>query len=195
MLIALLPGSRKGEIRRHLPYLRDAAELLRDRVTGTELRFVLALPPGASFRERFSSPSIQVLEGHTWDVLACSDLALAASGTVTVEACILNTPMVTFYRVNALSWLLGKLLVRVPFFSMVNLIAGREVVPELIQSNMTADRLAGEAERLLTDEASRRRMQQDLAGVAAQLSGDRNPMEAAASIVSEFLQKELVHVS
>ena len=195
LLIALLPGSRKGEIRRHLPYLRDAAELLRDRVTGSELRFVLALPPGASFRERFSSPSIQVLEGHTWDVLACSDLALAASGTVTVEACILNTPMVTFYRVNALSWLLGKLLVRVPFFSMVNLIAGRRVVPELIQGDMTADRLAREAERLLTDEASRRRMHDDLAGVAAQLSGDRNPMEAAASIVSEFLQKELVHVS
>ena len=104
-------------------------------------RFILALPEGSRAHEfvKFSGTlfraSIQVLEGETWDVLACADLALAASGTVTVEACLLGTPMVTFYRVNRLSWLMGRLLVRVPFYSMVNLVAGRRVVPELIQSD------------------------------------------------------------
>ena len=100
-------------------------------------------PDLANFRERFSRSSIQVLEGQTWDVLACADLALAASGTVTVEACLLNTPMVTFYRVNRLSWWMGRFLVSVPFYSMVNLIAGRRVVPELMQERLSGTRAGG----------------------------------------------------
>ena len=96
--------------------------------------------------------------------MACSELALAASGTVTIEACLLNTPMITFYRVNGLSWVLGKLLVRVPFYSMVNLVAGRKVVPELIQGGMTAQRLAAEASSLLNDGDARRQMREDLRG-------------------------------
>jgi lipid-A-disaccharide synthase len=189
-LIALLPGSRHGEIERHLPILLEAA-----RRTGLQTcSFIAALPPrmAENFRERFLAASIQVQEGQTWDVLACSDLALAASGTVTIEACLLNTPMVAFYRVNRLSWLLGKLLVRVPFYSMVNLVAGRRVVPELIQSDMTADKLAAEALSLLehTNE-----MRKELAWVAAKLSGPGDPMEAAASVVTELLEKEMVHAS
>ena len=194
-LVALLPGSRRGEIERHLPYLLGAVNDLCRRNETRDLRFVLGLPHKANFRERFSVTSIQVLEGQTGDVLACSDLALAASGTVTVEACLLNVPMVTFYRVNGLSWILGKLLVRVPFFSMVNLIAGRRVVPELIQDGMTAQSLAAEAQRLIESDAVRAAMRKDLADVAGRLSGHTNPMEVAASVVSQFLQKEIVHVS
>ena len=75
-----------------------------------------------------------MIEGESWDAMAHAELALAASGTVTVEAALLGTPMVTFYKVTPPSWLAGKLLVDVPFYSMVNLIAGRAVVPELMQS-------------------------------------------------------------
>ncbi len=137
-------------------------------------------------------------------MLACSDLALAASGTVTIEACLLNTPMVAFYRVNGLSWLLGKLLVRVPFFSMVNLIAGRQIVPELIQRDMTPQRLADEACLLLNDGPARQRMRSDLAETARRLAaaGDPidiaaagDPIDIAAMAAAEFLDKELVHVS
>src|SRR5581483_4535862 len=99
----------------------------------------------ASFQERFSAASIKIIEGQTWDVLACADVALAASGTVTVEAALLGTPMVTFYRVTGLTWRLGRRLVRVPFYSMVNLIAGRRVVPEIMQNDLTGERLAGQA--------------------------------------------------
>jgi lipid-A-disaccharide synthase len=196
-LIALLPGSRQGEIERHLPILIEALAQVSQPVSA-----ILALPPGmgARFKERFSGSSIQIQEGQTWDVLACADLALAASGTVTIEACLLNTPMVTFYRVHGLSWVLGKLLVRVPFYSMVNLVAGRKVVPELIQAALTPQRLAAEACSLLSDDEARRRMREDLAGVARSLSGPNDPMptdpmEAAASAVFEFLDKEMVHVS
>jgi lipid-A-disaccharide synthase len=208
-LIALLPGSRTGEAARHLPILLDAVERLRC-VAKPVPRFIIAVPPGtvrldttlgSSFRERISSASIQLLEGKTWDVLVCADVALAASGTVTVEACLLGTPMVTFYRVNNLSWWMGKALVRVPFYSMVNLVAERRVVPELIQNQMTAESLAREALALLENEAAREKMRRDLAEVAGKLSGPEDPLEVAAALVEKHLAEkhltteEMVHVS
>ena len=198
-LIALLPGSREGEIARHAPILCEAFRRIceEQKSAGRNTRGILALPNGigSKFRERFSNPSIQVQEGQTQDVLACSDVALAASGTVTIEACLLRTPMVTCYRVNGLSWILGRFLVHVPFYSMVNLVAGRKIVPELIQGDMTAQQLADEACGLLNDDEARRRMTERLAEVAARLSGPEDPMEAAAFAVAELLDKEMVHVS
>ena len=83
-------------------------------------------PPGPRyFRERIGSAPIQVIEGENWDAMAHADLVLAASGTVTIEAALLGTPMVTFYRVTPASWMVGRPLVNVPFYSMVNLVAGR----------------------------------------------------------------------
>ncbi len=207
-LVALLPGSRPGEIERHLPVILRAIERIEAVLEkdGPRICPILALPPGlcaslgAKFRERFSASSIQIREGQTWDVLACADLALAASGTVTIEACLLNTPMVAFYRVNGLSWILGKLLVRVPFYSMVNLIAGRQIVPELIQRNMTPQRLADEACMLLTNDTARGRMRADLAETARRLAGppdrlENDPLEIAATLAAELLDKEMVHAS
>ena len=204
-LIALLPGSRTGEAARHLPVLLETVERLRASVKG-KLNFILAVPPGtiptgSTFRERISGASIQLLEGKTWDVLASADLSLAASGTVTIEACLLGSPMVTFYRVNNLSWWMGKALVRVPFYTMVNLVASRQVVPELIQDAMTPEHLAREALQILQNEPKREAMRRDLAGVARELSGSEDPMEVAASVVEKYLtgkhlaKEELAHVS
>ena len=203
-LVVLLPGSRTGEAARHLPVLLDAVESLRARAKDMP-RFILAVPPGtvppgSSFRERISSASIQLLEGKTWDALVCADVALAASGTVTIEACLLGTPMVTFYRVNNLSWWMGKALVRVPFYSMVNLVAERRIVPELIQDQMTAENLAREALALLENDDRREGMRRDLAEVARKLWGSEDPMEVAAALVGKhlvekhFAKEEMVHV-
>jgi lipid-A-disaccharide synthase len=210
LLVALLPGSRTGEAARHLPLLLEAVERLRAGAKSLP-QFILAVPPGtiplgSNFRQRISSASIQLVEGKTWDVLACADVALAASGTVTIEACLLGTPLVAFYRVNNLSWWMGKALVRVPFYSMVNLVAERRIVPELIQDQMTAASLAGEALALLENTAAREEMQRDLAEVAGKLSGahdgvGENPLEVAAGFVDEYLaakqstKEEMVHVS
>lgn len=197
-IVALLPGSRQGEVKRHLPALIDAARQIAER---HPVAFVLALPAGfspalsteaATFSEPIRGSSIQVVEGYTWDSLAHADLALAASGTVTVEAALLGIPMVTFYRVNALSWILGRWLVRAPFLSMVNLVAGRGVVPELIQGEMTGERIAGEATRLLESETVRSAMRADLAKVAAKLASDRDPMETAAEWVEKVASEKPV---
>jgi lipid-A-disaccharide synthase len=193
-LVAVLPGSRRGEAARHLPILLDAVDrLYREQA----LNFVLpasAIAGAGFFRERIGSSPVRVIEGESWDAMAHADLALPASGTVTVEAALLGIPMVTYYRVTAPSWVMGKLLVRTPFYSMVNLIAGRRVVPELMQGAMTGEALAREASRLLTDAAARAEMKKGLAEVAQKLAG-HDPAPLAASIVQEVLEGHVAHVS
>jgi len=194
-IVALLPGSRKGELAKHMPILLEAIPLIRKRHPVT---FVLPLPAGFGLQNtRFWKPveaeSIKVIEGHTWDALAQAELALAASGTVTIEGAMLGTPMVTFYRVNALSWYLQRWRVRTPFLTMVNLVAGRQVVPELIQDQMTAERIAAEACRLFDDAGARDSMSAGLAGVAKDLASDRDPMETAADWVERVLSGDAVH--
>jgi len=186
-LVALLPGSRPGEVARHLPILIQGVTAIRRKHSITP---ILALPPGfvlsPTLRERIDAASIQLSIGHTWDVLAQSELALAASGTVTIEAALLGIPMVTFYRVNALSWIVGRRLVRAPFLTMVNLVAGRQIVPELIQREMTPGRIAAEACQLLEDSSRRAAMRAGLAEVSEHLKTGRDPMEVAADDIERL---------
>lgn len=186
-LVALLPGSREGEATRHLPILDDTIRIMSRR---EDLVFVWGAAPKlrSLFHNRISPPSIQVCEGRSWDLLAACDVALAASGTVTMEAALLGAPMVTFYRVTPVSWLLGKLLVRTPFYSMVNLIAERMIVPELMQNEATGEALAAEAMRLLEDAIVRERQQNGLAEVAARLRTAHDPMEWAAELAANYLR-------
>lgn len=190
-LVALLPGSRHDEAARHLPVLLEAAGLIRREVPA---QFVWAAPPGGfpmprspALLEPIRRFSIQRIEGASWDVLAAADIALIASGTATIEAALLRTPMVTFYKVSRLTWLLGRPFVRVPYYTMVNLIAGRAIVPELIQNEVRGERLAGEALRLLREPEARAVMQSALAQVSAQLTAGENPMARAASLIHEHL--------
>ena len=185
-LIAVLPGSRRGEALRHIPELVRAAEILSKQ---RDVTFLLAASPAcgaALFEKPLRGSRIRAVEGEAWDVMAHSDVALSASGTVTVEAALLGTPMVTFYRVTGLSWALGRFLVNVPFYSMVNLIAGRRVVPELMQGAMTGGRIAAEAGRLLNDDRERGTMKIELARVAAKLGMKVDPIVLAACEVQKL---------
>lgn len=195
-VVVVLPGSRRGEIARHLPVLMNAVKLLgADRAT-----YVVAAPFGFSSSNPFffhdrtwtsgagAPVQLKVIEGETWDAIGHADVALAASGTVTIEAALLGTPMVTFYRVTGTSWLLGKLLVDVPFYSMVNLVAGRRVVAELIQHEMTPEGIAREASRLLDDPLERQRMRAELGEVAAALGGGKDAIERTADLMDDSLR-------
>ena len=194
-LIAVLPGSRRGEAARHLGPLLDAVERI-ERVRPANWVLPASATVGTGFfRERTRGSAIRVIEGESWDAMAHAELALAASGTVTVEAALLGTPMVTYYKVTTPSWLAGKLLVNVPFYSMVNLIAGRAVVPELMQSRMTGANIAAEALRLLTDSAARAEMQAGLAEVRTHLSGETGAPRRAAAIIHGILEGQVAHVS
>jgi lipid-A-disaccharide synthase len=196
LLLTLLPGSRPGEALRHLPTLLDTVELLRRQ--WPEAVFLLATPKGfaekgvfANFQERIAALSIKVIENQAWNAMGHASLALAASGTVTIEAALLGTPMVTFYKVTALSWWAGRRLVKVPYLSMVNLIAGRLVVPELIQNDMTARQLASAATALLASESRLTDMRADLAAVRASLTlpgSGNHPLAFAASAIAASLE-------
>ncbi len=195
-LVVMLPGSRRGEAARHLPALSDAANRLY-REHAVNLLLPASVTTGVGFfRERLGESPIRVIEGESWDAMAHADLALAASGTVTVEAALLGTPMVTFYRVAPLSWIAGKFLVDVPFYSMVNLIAGRALVPELMQGQMSGESLVREANRLLSDAAARDEMKAGLAVVRDRLSqGGLAAPRRAAALIEDILEGQIAHAS
>jgi lipid-A-disaccharide synthase len=187
-LLAVLPGSRRSEALRNLPELVRAAEILgRDR----PLSFVLPSSPtcGAEFfRTALAGSPIQAIDGEAWDAMAHCDVALVKIGTVTMEAALLGAPMVTYYRVAAVSWAIGKVLVDVPFYSLPNLIAGKQVVPELMQNEMTGERIAAETARLLDNTGEREKMKEELARISARLAGTGDAMMLAADAVERTLE-------
>jgi lipid-A-disaccharide synthase len=194
-LISVLPGSRRGEAARHLPPLIQAVDRINRQRACAFVLPASATTGVAFFQERIGGAPIQVIEGQSWDALAHSDVALAASGTVTVEAALLGAPLVTYYKVTAPSWLMGRLMVRVPYYSMVNLVAGRRLAPELMQSEMTGERIAAEAMTLLEDEQARDRMRAGLAEVAGKLTAGGDAMAQAASVIQELMEGKMTHVS
>jgi lipid-A-disaccharide synthase len=187
-LITILPGSRRGEIEYHGAILAQALTQLRRAIP--EVQAVVAVAPGVSRAElqaSFSSgDAVRFVSGATYNALAAADLTIVSSGTATVEAALLGKPMIVIYRLSPLTAKLAKPLVRTKFFSMVNLIAGRRVVPELIQDDFTPIRVASEAVSLLS--ASKQSlekleaMRQGLAEVT-QLLGPPGAIERAADAI------------
>jgi lipid-A-disaccharide synthase len=157
LVIGLLPGSRAQEIERLLPMMRDAAARIARARPGT--RFVLGLAPSVNRADveyhLTGGPKIDIVADRTYAAVRASDLLLAASGTVTLEAALLGTPMVVCYRLSALSEIVLRLLATVPWMSLANLALGHAVVPELHRRTTTSERLSREALRLLTDPSAR----------------------------------------
>jgi len=187
--VLFLPGSRRREIELHVGVFREVAQKLRrDR---PELQIVMSRAPTvpASWIEAGLGETISqvhLLEGGPYDGMQHAAVAVVASGTATVEAALSETPMVVVYRVGRLTYALGRPFVRLPFFSMVNLIAGRKLVPELIQGGMTADAIGAEIESLLEPGAAEE-MRRGLREVKAKLGGKGASARAAEAVLA-FLQ-------
>ncbi len=182
-IVALLPGSRPNELERLTPVLLDAAARVAGRVP--DARFIVARAPHLSdeLYEGYHQAGARVVEGRTDDVLHVSDLVLTASGTATVQTAIHGKPMVVLYKLAPLTYTLGKPLARVDMYAMVNLIAGRRIVRELIQDECTAEAVADEAVRLLTDAPAYRQLTYDLAGVVRALGGPGASGRAADAVL------------
>ena len=184
--VAILPGSRPNELRRLLPDLMAAAALIRSRVPRAQ--FVVARAPfleGALFAPVGASgvSPVAIVEGDTDTVLASADVALTASGTATVQTALHDTPMVVVYRVSPMTYRLGRGLVKLDTFAMVNLIAGERIVPELIQDAFTPEAAASEAVSMLTDDARVRSIRAGLARVRERLGGPGASRRAAEAIL------------
>jgi len=156
-VIALLPGSRHGEISRHLGVMRDAARRLSEQ---RDMQFFCVCASTIDAREvesvlRVEGLRIPVITEDRYDAIHAADLVWTASGTATLETALLGKPMIIVYRLSWLTYLLARLLVRVDHIGMVNLIAGERLMPELVQAEVTADRMVAET-RLLLDDRERR---------------------------------------
>jgi lipid-A-disaccharide synthase len=161
-LVALLPGSRVPEIRRHLPLMLAAAREVGDRA-----RFVIARAPGIA-RETLaemvaaSDLDVAIADDETYDLLAAADAAVVASGTATVETALLGCPAVVVYKMAGLSYWVARALVRTRFIAMPNILLDESVFPELIQGQATAAAVVTELTRLLDDDNARARVRQRL---------------------------------
>jgi lipid-A-disaccharide synthase len=195
-IVLVLPGSRRREIELHVPVLREVVESLS--TERPDLQIVMSRAPtvAASWIEAALGETISkvhMLAGGTYDGMKHAAVAVVASGTATVEAALSETPMVVVYRVGRLTYALGKPFVRVPYYSMVNLIAGRRLVPELIQKDMTAESIRAQVEALLEPGAAEE-MKRGLREVKARLGG-KGASSRAADAVLAFLQSRAGELS
>jgi lipid-A-disaccharide synthase len=191
--ITLMPGSRVKEVRMNLPTILESAVLL-----GSSYEFLLPVAPtlDRSFLAGLIGQQKVTLVPDALPALWHSRAGIVASGTATVEAAMMNTPFVMVYRVSPLTYLLGKPRVKVPRFAMVNLIAGEEVVPELVQHDFTAQNVVARLKEILPDGPPRDRMLEGLARVKARLrapqadsGGVQHPADRAAEIILGLLAK------
>jgi lipid-A-disaccharide synthase len=186
-VVAILPGSRHAELTQHVPVIREACQRIHEQRLA---QFVIAAPAHSNLKDLQTgwnaALKVRVLEGQTYNALAAADAAIVSSGTATVEAALLDVPMVVVYRVTPLTALLAKPLVRTSYFSMVNLIAERRVVPELIQKDFTPTKVAEEVVRLLNDPREREELRAGLAEVRRRL-GPQGAVDRAADAIAALL--------
>ena len=185
-IVTLLPGSRAAELSHHLPVLQEACARIHAKVPA---QFVVAAHTERAEELRVGWPAglkPRVVEGDTYNALAAADAAIVSSGTATVEAALLNTPMVVIYRVSPLTAFLAKPLVKTRYFAMVNLIAEKEVVPELVQDQFTPDRVAQKTVQLLQDPNVRETQRKWLAEVRDRL-GPPGAVKRAAEAIAGLL--------
>jgi lipid-A-disaccharide synthase len=189
--IGLLPGSRIHEVERLFPPMIDSIHLLRKEMP--DLQFILPLAPGIS-KETLSpwmrniSVPLKVVEGWTYDVMNVSELLITASGTATLEAMILKKPMVIIYKVSWASYWVGRLMIQVDHIGLANLIAGEEIVPELIQKDVTPERISEEALRILRDPILNRHIAESMVKACQKLGG-HGAAQRAAGIVYSILHE------
>jgi lipid-A-disaccharide synthase len=192
--VTLMPGSRHAELERLLPPMLEAAERIRE--AHPDAQFVVPVAPTlrreafAAHLARHPALPVKLLDGQAEQAVGASDAALVKSGTSTLETALMLRPMVVVYKLSWLSYWLGRLLVRIAHFALVNILAGRGIVPELLQGEASPARMAAEVERLLTDRAARDAQLAALREVRASLGEPGAPERVAAEVASAMVGTE-----
>jgi lipid-A-disaccharide synthase len=189
-LIALLPGSRRSEVRYHWPILIEAIPRIQQEFP---VQFVLVLAEGIerSYLESLTGrpfPEVRIITQDAYEALAASDLVLSACGTANLEAALLGTPVVAFYRMSPLTYYAGVRLVRIRNYSIVNILAGRRVIPELIQKRFSINDLMIELRKIMADEGVRNEMKENFRKIRA-LLGEESASRNAARELARLINK------
>ncbi|AZR73948.1 lipid-A-disaccharide synthase [Anoxybacter fermentans] len=192
-IIGLLPGSRKGEILSLLPPMIEAARLIHKRMP--QIRFVLPLASPvfkdlvtSIIKDAANELPLYLTIGHAYEVMDNAELILCASGTATLEAACLKVPMIIAYKTSLSTYFLGKLLAKVKFVGLPNIIAGKEIVPEFLQRNVTGENLARAAFEILENRAKKEEIEDELAKVRTAL-GAKGAVERVADLILRTLEE------
>jgi lipid-A-disaccharide synthase len=194
-MISILPGSRGGEVKRLLPCISDSIELIGNKTRGTH--FIIPIAPGLCERHKNAihkmahrlkkkNTAITIVEGMTLDAINASDIAIAASGTVTLEAALLGTPSVVIYKVSPLSYCLGRHLIKVEYASIINLVADKMILPELMQSDATPERISETVCEILDDKTRYQKIKREMEEAVKQL-GPPGAVKRVADMIEEMI--------
>jgi len=175
-VIGLLPGSRDREIARHLPIMLGAAQILLKRIKN--VKFIIPLAPDVKSKtveeivnKHKGAADLEIVSGHARKIFEISRVVVAASGTVTLESAISGTPMVIIYKVSPISYWLGRAMIQVKYIGLVNLIAGKKIVPELLQDQASPARIADTVFNMLSDAPGLERLRLELLKIKDTLGG------------------------
>jgi len=185
--IALLPGSRKAEVASLLPAMLDAVEILaRERSVDA---YVVQAPtiPRELLDEYVVGRNVRVVAHNNGEAVAAADIALSSSGTATLECAVLGTPVIVMYRLSFANYWLGRMVVTIPHFALINIVAGKKIVPELIQGDVNGQTIADETRRLL-EPANYAAVVEELAAVRSKL-GDAGASRRAAEAIMETVKR------
>ena len=185
-VVALLPGSRPGEVRTLLPIMAAAAAIVQK--SGGDCQFAVSKHPDLDmdlYRKALEPSGIdaKLIEGGTYDLVGSSDLALVASGTATLETAIIGTPLLITYKVSFGTFIAYKIVAKTRFLGIVNIIAGREIAPEFLQYEATPEKIAAKLSELIRDKSKLNAMRAELAKVKSSLGSPGASMRAAQSIL------------
>lgn len=184
-VLGLMPGSRRREVERLLPVMLEVAGQIHQVVP--DCQFVLPIAPGINSATLPEMPLVNVVRENVYEAMRASDLMLIASGTATLEATCLGTPMIVVYKMSRLSWHILRKLVRLELSGLPNVIAGREIVPELLQNQVTAERITPIALELLQNSEKREEQQESLRWVYKQL-GEPGAAQRTAQLILDHLK-------
>ena len=187
--IGILPGSRKNEVKKLLPAMLEAAEILSKELAPIQFVLPLADTIEVDFVTRIIDRyplKIRIVSNDIYDVIGVSDIVMVASGTATLETALLETPMIVLYKVSMASYYLGKIFIKINNIGLVNIIAGRAIVPEFIQGEATPVNIAEEIHDILTDSLRMGKIKHDLSRVRGKL-GSPGAAERAARLAYEMM--------
>ena len=173
-VIGLMPGSRRKEIQYLLPIMLEVAQNLLRKIPSCQ--FILPLAPGIERLSLPNMPFVKIIEGAIYPSMKAADLILVASGTATLEATCIGTPMIIVYKVSLLTWWVIQHFVNLEFSGLPNIIAGRGIVPELLQDEVTTNQITAIAIDLLENPKQHRKQQKELKKIAESLGviGEKN---------------------
>ena len=188
LMVLLLPGSRADELRRHLPPMLGALKLIREKLPLAKAKMVLPDEALKQLANKLSTlpPDMEIQTGNLPQALAGADVAIASTGTVTMECAFFGVPTVTLYKTSWSTYQIGKRIVKVKWLTMSNILADEEIYPEFVQDAATPDHIAGAALELLQNEPRRIQIKKRLAQVVSSLGGPGANARAAKAILSLF---------